>query len=175
MLDRITITKHTKQGEVITLADDCKMCGKCCQFGSGYLAPQDYEKLAKVLGISIEELKKDFLEEQKAYNTTVHKPRLIRNKGKPYGRCVFHNDNEGCSVHGAKPLQCKVTSPCADAGVELNQWFLLNYVVNPADPESIRQWALFLKFNKVIPGGELHDLVKDPKKLKKILSYEILK
>ena len=43
------------------------------------------------------------------------------------------------------------------------------------DPESIRQFNLYLKNGgKTIPGGELKDLVKADV-LKKILSYEILR
>ncbi len=52
---------------------------------------------------------------------------------------------------------------------------MLNYLVNPDDPESIRQWKMFLTQNNPIPGGSLKELVHDEEKLKKILSYEILK
>ena len=118
---------------------------------------------------------KEYLEKKTIFNTDVHRPKLMKKKGKQYGVCVFHRENEGCTIHGVKPLHCKVTAPCGKYGVELDQWFSLNYIVNPADPESIRLWATYLKFNKVIPGGELKELVKNHAKLNKILSYEILK
>jgi hypothetical protein len=48
-------------------------------------------------------------------------------------------------------------------------------LVNPTDPESVRQWASYLKAHPTIPGGELRDLVKDEKLLKDILSYQKFK
>lgn len=171
----ITITRHTSEREAIELAADCRMCGKCCQFGSGFLSPRDFPRLAKHLGVSQEVLMRDYLEKRNIFNTEVFRPRLIRKKGKQYGICIFYRNREGCIVHGVKPLHCKVTSPCSRYGKELDQWFLLNHVVNAADPESIRQWATYLRFNKAIPGGELKDLVRDQAKLKRILGYEILK
>jgi hypothetical protein len=53
---------------------------------------------------------------------------------------------------------------------------MLNYFVNKNDPESIRQFNAHLKSGgKTLPGGELKDFVPDEKKLKKILSFEMLK
>lgn len=171
----LTISKKTPEDVVIGLARECdKTCGKCCTYGSGFLAKQDFPRIAKLLGVNEEELKKGYLEKTEIFNTELHRPKLIK-KGKPYGVCIFYNKQEGCTIHSAKPLQCKATNPCSVYGNELDQWFMLNYAVNPADPESIRQWALYLKFNETIPGGELNQLVRDSLKLKKILSYEILK
>ena len=173
----ITITKYTPKEEVIRLANvcnACKLCGKCCQYGSGFLAPGDFAKIAKHLKITEKQLKKSYLEKVEKFNQELYRPRLIK-KDRPYGVCIFYNKVENCTIHGVKPLHCKVTAPCSDYGDELDQWFNLNYVVNPADPESIRQLATFLKFREVIPGGELKELVKDKGVLNKILSYKILK
>ena len=57
----------------------------------------------------------------------------------------------------------------------LEQWFTLNHFVNVDDPESIRQWAVYLKTHDTIQGGSLEELVPDKKLLKKILNYEIIK
>jgi len=53
---------------------------------------------------------------------------------------------------------------------------MLNYLVNKNDPESIRQYAAYLKSGgKTIPGGKLEELIPDKEKLKKILNFEQLK
>ncbi len=170
----ITITKHTPEKEVIRLASDCGLCGKCCQYGSGFLAQGDFARIAKFLRITEKQLKERYLEKVEKFSQELYRPRLVK-KSKPYGVCIFYNKAENCTIHGVKPLHCKVTAPCSAYGDELDQWFNLNYVVNPADPESIRQWATFVKFREVIPGGELKELVKNPSKLKKVLTYEILR
>jgi Fe-S-cluster containining protein len=96
-------------------------------------------------------------------------------KGRPYGKCIFLKNKNNCTIHEVKPLHCRIGN-CSEYGEDLTVWFALNFCVNPADPESIRQWALYLESGgKNIPGGELKELVKDPKILKKILDYEVLK
>ena len=103
------------------------------------------------------------------------RPKQQRN-GKPYGQCTFYDDAKGCTVHEAKPLQCKIAMGCKDYGEELMTWFTVNYVVDANDAESVRQYAQFIKSGgKMIPGAELEKLVPDKNKLRKILSYEILK
>ena len=92
----------------------------------------------------------------------------------PYGECVFHDKKQGCTIHEVKPLHCKVGS-CNDHGEAIHLWFTINYFVNKNDPESVRQWATYLKTHPTIPGGELEDLVPDKEMLSKILSYEILR
>jgi hypothetical protein len=52
---------------------------------------------------------------------------------------------------------------------------MLNHFVKPDDPESVRQWSVYLKTQPTIGGGELKDLVKDKERLAKILSYEIFR
>ena len=80
----------------------------------------------------------------------------------------------GCTIQEVKPLHCRVMN-CKD-GEEMSVWFDLNFFVNPTDPESIRQWALYLASGgKNIPGGELREIVPDATKLRKILRYEVLK
>ena len=54
-------------------------------------------------------------------------------------------------------------------------WFDLNYFMDAEDPQSIREWAIRLNLKPTIPGGNLHELVPDQEKLKKILHYHELK
>ena len=149
------------------VSDDCKSCGKCCQYGTGYLIESDIPKIAKFLRISEEELKQKYLEQVELFHKHMWKPKTIT---KPFGPCVFYKD--GCSIHSVKPKQCK-TGSWNDESDQLVQWFYLNYVVDPEDPESVRQWASYLQHYKaVIQGGELQELVPDKERLQKILGFE---
>ena len=172
------ITKNTPLKEVLNLAAPCQ-CNACnhgCKYGSGSLAEGDSKKIAEFLKISEEDLKKDFLEEVELFNKKVLRPRLLRKKGKIHGRCVFYSDSKYCTIHEVKPLECKTSMGCKDYGEELSVWFMVNHIIDAKDPESIRQYAQYIKTGgKVIPGAELEKMVPDEEKLRKILSYEILK
>ena len=172
------ISKNTSLKEVLKLAPacQCEACSHGCRYGSGLLAKGDEKKLASFLKISEKELKEKFLEEVERFNTKLFRPKLIRKGKEYYGQCVFYDDKKGCTVHDAKPLECKTSMGCKDYGEELSVWFMVNHAVNPDDPESVRQYAQYLKTGgKIIPGATLQDLVPDKDKLKKILNYEILK
>ena len=164
--------------EVLKLASPCQ-CNSCnhgCKFGSGSLVGDDSKNIAKFLNIPEEDLKKGFLEEVELFNKKLLRPKLIREKGKPYGRCIFFDDEKGCTVHEVKPLECKTSIQCKDYGEELSVWFMLNHVIDANDAEGIRQYANYIKSGgKLIPGALLLDLVPDKEKLKKILKYDILK
>lgn len=171
------LNKKTPLKEVLKLSPACK-CGACshgCTMGSGMLANDDKKFIAGFLGISEKELEEKFLEKVLLFNKEMQKPRLLRKNGKQYGQCVFYDDKKGCTVHSVKPLQCKTSMGCGDYGEDLTSWFTLNYVVDADNPESVRQYAQFIKSGgKVIDGGKLEELVPDKEKLRKILSYEIL-
>ena len=169
------ITKSTKKSEILKLSENCERCNKCCTFGSGILTEQDITNIASYLKQNKKEFIKRYLEPITKFNTTLYRPIT---KKKPFGECIFLNNqgnNKGCTIHEVKPLQCRISS-CGKLGEDISVWFTLNYFVNENDPESIRQWSLYLKTgNKNIPGGSLKELVPDEKKLKQILNYEILK
>jgi len=171
------IHKNTPLKEVLKLAAPCR-CNACnhgCKYGSGSLAGDDSKNIAAILMLSEEELKKGFLEEVQLFNKKVLRPKLIREKGKPYGQCVFYNDKKGCTIHEVKPLECKTSIQCKDYGEDLSVWFMVNHIIDAENPESIRQYAQYIKSGgKLIPGAELEELVPDKEKLKKILGYEIL-
>ena len=172
------IHKNTPLKDVLELAAPCR-CNSCnhgCKFGSGSLAGDDAKKIASFLDISEEDLKKGFLEEVELFNKKLQRPKLIREKSKPYGRCVFYDDKKGCTIHEVKPLECKTSISCRDYGGDLSIWFMVNHIVDPNDAESVRQYAQYIKSGgKLIPGASLEELVPDKENLKKILSYDILK
>ena len=168
------ITKSTSLSKVLKLGKECKKCGHCCKHGTGFLVKDDFKKIAKHLGITEKELIEKYLEPVIKFNTTLYRPVSIK-KGKPYGVCVFYDDKKECTIHKVKPLHCKVGN-CNEYGEEISVWFDLNYFVNEDDPQSIREWSLYLKSGgKNIPGGTLQELVPNKEALKKILNYEVLR
>ena len=171
-LQSFSITKDTPVEHVLRLGQECEQCGHCCSYGSGYFLPEDIARISKKLGMNEDDFKKEFLEETEAFNKRIHKPKLSK---KPFGECVFLDKSKGCSIHDVKPLHCKVAKGCGEHGQELSLWFTLNYLVDPADPESVRQWAIYLKTHPTIPGGELRQLVKDEKLLNEMLNFDRLK
>jgi len=172
-IPNINISTKTPEKDVLKLAAECKKCGHCCKYSSGYLVEDDHKKIAKFLGIGEKRLRKEFLEQNEKFNTKLFRPKLIK-KDKPYGECVFYEENKGCSIQPVKPLHCKIGS-CNEHGEALHLWFTINHFVNQDDPESIRQWAAYLKTHPTIPGGQLEELVPDKKTLNKILKFQILK
>lgn len=119
------------------------------------------------------EVKERYLEEKELFNTKLLRPKL-KTTNKPYGECIFL-ENKRCKIHKVKPLQCKVGN-CNKYGEKLGIWFMLNYLVNKDDPESIRQYGAYLKSGgKTILGSKLEELVPDKEKLKEILNFEKLK
>ena len=73
-----------------------------------------------------------------------------------------------CNLCGGKAA-IPPPPPKSKFGEQLSIWFVLNHLLDPHDPEAIRQWASYLKTHPTIPGGELHQLVSDKQKLHKIL------
>jgi len=170
------ITKTTPEKQAMELGKVCIKCGQCCEHTGGILiGDEDLKKLAKHLNRTPEETKEKFLEEVEWFGERRLKTKTAVNPNGSRGACVFLGENKECTVHEAKPTQCRVcTGPGRNAG-ELFSWFLLNYCIDPKNPDSMRQYAHYLRAGgKTIPGGELNDLVKDKEKLKKILNNEII-
>ncbi len=170
----IRITKDTPLRTLKEAGKDCRMCGSCCTRGAGFLIPDDLPRIARLLQISEKEMKEKYLDEIEMFHTKAFKPKTLK-KNKPYGNCIFHDKEKQCTIHVAKPFQCIITN-CGELAEQAIQWLYLNYFVNPDDPESVRQWASFLKHKEwVIEGGNLHELVTDRKRLKQILNYGVMK
>ncbi|MBN1503000.1 YkgJ family cysteine cluster protein [Candidatus Woesearchaeota archaeon] len=171
------IHKNTPLKNILELGEPCRCerCENACKFGSGFLVEEDLERIAKFLKISQDKLKEKYLESQEKFHTTLWKPKTNKKDNLPFGQCVFFNPKKGCSIHEVKPLECRVAMNCKDYGEELIIWFHLNYFLNPNDPESIRQYATYLKSGgKTLVGAQLEELVPDQKELGKILKYEKL-
>ena len=167
------IIKSTKLNEVLDNKHVCKRCGHCCSFGSGALSDNDIKAIADYLRISEDELKEKYLETIERYNTTRFRPRLIRENGMPYGKCIFL-DNNLCRIHEVKPIECRIGN-CGPDGEKISIWFALNYYVDSDDPESIRQWASYLETHPTLKGGTLSELVPDRKMLMKMMNYSELR
>ncbi len=174
---KIKIKRSTPLPRILELAPPCSCtaCAHGCTMGSGLLADGDLKPLAKFLGLTEEKLKSDWLEEIEQFNKKMYRPKILRDV-KPYGRCIFHNKEKGCTVHEAKPLMCRISMGCREYGPDLITWFVLNHVINPNDPEAIRQYKAYIDAGgNVIAGGKIENLVQNKDTLKKILSFRMLK
>ncbi len=173
-IQSLSITKHTPETRIAELGKECTGCGHCCKIDSGLLFEEDVTRIADHIGIPRDEFIKEYLEEHERFHTTCWKLKQIKEDNKPYGRCVLLGEDNKCTVHEAKPKYCKLLSTVSKHGQQLSVWFALNHFVNPNDPESIRQWAAYLRTHPTIPGGQLHELVPDESRLQRILSYKEL-
>jgi len=173
----ITLNYNTPLKDVLKLSPACK-CSKCehgCRYTAGVMVEEDIPKLAKFLNISIQELMDKKLDVIEKFNTQLFRPKLIDTKGFGYGKCIFFDEENKCTIHKAKPLQCRIASGCSDYGEQLNLWFTIKNFVNIGDPESIRQYNVYLKSGgEKIEGASLQELVPDKERLRKILKFEIL-
>jgi Fe-S-cluster containining protein len=164
------ITKKTKLKDVLKAGKECNKCGNCCSHGTGFLVDGESKNISKFLDIKEEELDK-LLDEVELFNKKMLRPKTI---GKPFGKCVFLKDKL-CSIQEVKPLHCRIGN-CNSDGEEISAWFTLNYLVDPKDPESVRQYKIYLETGgKLIKGGEIEELVPDKQKLSRILNFEIIK
>ncbi|MFA6888023.1 MAG: YkgJ family cysteine cluster protein [Candidatus Woesearchaeota archaeon] len=168
----VNITKHTPENIIAEFGKECTRCNHCCKVDSGILFVDDITRIADYLHMPRDEFVKEYLEEHERFHTKCWKLKQIK-ADKPYGQCILLKEH-GCSVHEAKPTYCRLLSTASKHGEQLAVWFALNNFVNPHDPESIRQWAVYLKTHPTIPGGNLQDLIPDKEKLRRILSYEHL-
>ncbi|MBW2963339.1 YkgJ family cysteine cluster protein [Candidatus Woesearchaeota archaeon] len=156
------------------LGTACAKCNEGCQQGSGCFTEEQLPKTAKFLKLDEENFKKIWLEPMTRFNTTLFRPKIKRT-GKHAGQCVFFDEKEGCMIHEAKPMECKISNH-NEYGEALHLWFTLNHFVNPTDPQSVREWATYIESGgAVIPGGSLSELVPNQKTLRKMLEYKILR
>lgn len=163
------ITKDTKRPALIRAAE-CRQCGNCCSHGTGIVLEREIPRIAKHLRMSKRKFADKYLVSAEMFHTPVHKIRQEKSD-LPSGSCTFFRDGK-CQIHLVKPLFCKITT-CASHGDEAVVWYYLNHLVNPDDPQSVREWAQYLTVGKNIPGGELDQLVPDKKRLRKMLDYKI--
>ena len=173
-------TKDTPEQEVLKTGNcaqgkGCEPCRHLCRMGSGALVAEDLPKIAQFMGITVEKLKEDYLEPITKFNTTLWRPKIERKDAKPYGKCIFFDEEQSCTIHSVKPKECKV-STCNHEGESQSLWFTLNHFVNKHDPQSIREYATYLESGgKTLKGASLSELVPDKELLQKILTHKILK
>lgn len=171
------IKKNTPLQDIMQMVHACR-CAECesgCRYGSGIFTLGQEKKAAALLSMKEGEFKKKFLEEAEHFNKKFYRPRL-RLGNKPYGPCIFFDEEKKCIIHTQKPMQCTLSMSCKDYGEDIMIWFMLNFIIDKDDPECIRQFASYLASGgKTIEGGSLQDFVPDKRKLAGILSFESLK
>lgn len=166
------ITKDTTKGAVLGIASDCKQCGNCCKYGSGYVLESEIIPISDSFNMSEDEFKQKYMEEKILFNKKVYKFKS-KDAKKPFSECIFLKNNT-CDIHEVKPLHCKIAN-CNEFGEELNEWFIINNLIDADDPVAIREWASRLKSKQTIHGANLDELVPDEKKLQRILDYKIVR
>lgn len=171
------IRKDTPASEILRLTPPCRCtaCMQQCTYGSGFATDDELQKIAKHLGISENDLKEKLFEKRTLLNTTLHRPKT-KTPEKPFGECIFFDKKQGCTIHEVKPLQCKLAMGCKEYGNETMTWFLVNHFLNPADPQSIREYATYIKTGgTVLAGAKLEDVCPNTELREQIISYKRLK
>ncbi len=184
----IDVTRLTSKEKVLELVGSGSRPGDMCKVLPGFIAEHELPKIAEKLGVSHDELRTNFLREVYAYNTRLHKPKHEANERRlgfkptdtihqmPYGKCVFLDGEKTgehkCMLGDAQPLHCRISTEKSH-GQKLHSWYLLTHAVNPDDPKSLREWAIYPKTHPTIPGGELHELVPNKEKLDSILKDDV--
>ncbi|MBD3310713.1 hypothetical protein GF351_05850 [Candidatus Woesearchaeota archaeon] len=166
--DCIAITRSTPEKEVLELGSQCSQCGHCCRYGSGFVLKHEIKAMADLKGISEKKFRNEYLKEVRMFDTLMLRFRKIQQENRPYGRCVFLDKENRCSIQEAKPLHCRIGN-CSEHSQELSIWFMLNHAVDETNPNSIREWGIYLKTHPTIPGGNLEELVPDKEQLKKMM------
>lgn len=82
------------------LAFTCTQCGDCCTGAPGYVwvDSEEIARLAEHRGESVDAFGRQFL------RRVGEKISLIE---RPGGDCIFWDKQRGCTVYGARPIQCR--------------------------------------------------------------------
>ncbi len=169
------ITYNTSLEKIEKLIHPCKCpaCHNSCEYGSGSLVEGDLKKIAEFLEISEKKTKEEYMEEIERFGTKRLRPKLLR-KDKPYGKCVFFDKVKGCTIHPVKPLECKIAMSCKSYGPDLIKWFDINYFLDKDNPDSIREFKIYVESGGETLGLEMKDIVSE-EELERIEKYEDLK
>src|SRR3989344_6074378 len=111
------ITKATNKEKILELSKDCEKCGHCCKHTSGFILPEEIEKIASYLSMDEKTFTKKCLSTLILFNKFIFRPKLHK-KAKPYGTCIFYDKKLGCSIQAVKPMHCRITN-CNEYGDEL--------------------------------------------------------
>lgn len=178
----IDITRLTPAEKLLAVVGKSARPGNMCELKPGFILNHELESIANHLSISKNQLTENMLQSFHAYGKKIHKPKhspKIKKTGPkitdafhemPYGDCIFLDKDSGehrCRIEDVKPLHCKLATESA-VSEKIHSWFILNHFVDSNDPHSLREWGNYLKTHRAVPGGELHELVKDKNKLAKV-------
>ncbi len=79
---------------------ECKFCGECCRIKEGYvwISRKDQERLMDETGLCRREFRRLYVDIV---------DRFVVLKSFPNGDCIFFDEEIGCKVYSARPLQCR--------------------------------------------------------------------
>ncbi len=159
------ISKDTPIDEVLKIENPNPYAH--CKFASGYVLDEEIKDIAHFLGITEEELKREYLEKTERFGKEMFrvkqdKKKIFSDEGKielPNGKCVFYDERFGCLLGDKRPLFCKLPNhPLLSK--DLIEWFDINFVIDPDDPKTLKEWEGYVKMKSdVIPGGELESII----------------
>lgn len=99
----------------------CYICRLACQCKPGWFAPCEAERAAELLGMTLEAFFQTYLVADFYDKFSAEQPNVFALSPaygdaqtgavapyEPRGRCVFYDDEIGCKIHDAKPLECRV-------------------------------------------------------------------
>ena len=138
-----------------------------CKLSSGYVLDEEIKDIANFLGITEEELKREYLEKAERFGREIfrvkqEKKKLSTEEGEielPHGKCVFYDERFGCLLGDKRPLFCKLPNhPLLSK--DIIEWFDINFIIDPDDPKTLREWEQYVKMKEdVIPGGEIENII----------------
>jgi Fe-S-cluster containining protein len=83
-------------GEQIEAAIDCTQCANCCRVAEAGVKDRDIKKLARFIGVTEEEFRRDFTQHGEFKEVILKRTEA---------GCIFLKDNL-CSVYEARPRSC---------------------------------------------------------------------
>jgi len=112
----------------------CRRCGRCCRDGDEptyvFLHEGDIEPMAEFLEMETVEFTASYLVDEGGFLCLANWE----------GDCIFFDEEKGCRVYGARPIQCRT-------------W--------PFWPENLKKWSWRCEVEELCPGvgkGPLHHL-----------------
>lgn len=123
----------------------CKNCGKCCQWGGGFILKEEKQAIANYLNINTNTLEKNYLEKVDMFGTEAWKPK----SPKPFGPCIFYDKKQHCKIHVVKPLLCRL----ANCEEDVTKKFIEKHFVDKNNKEGLDLWKLRQRINNNKKGA----------------------
>jgi Fe-S-cluster containining protein len=121
----------------------CKVCGRCCGGGEGFVwvTPEEINRMAKKMGINTALFEQSFVKTVRGTNRQAAHGRSLSLKEYSNGDCVLLNDKtRSCMVYDERPIQCRT-------------WPFWNYNI-----ESPKAWKRTAKYCPGCDNGKLYTL-----------------